>query len=53
MTCATGKIASSTNIITRVSKDRMTWQSRDRIVGGENPLDNAEIPITCKPPPPM
>ena len=34
-----GKIASSTNVITRVSNDRMTWQSRDRIVGGETTPD--------------
>ena len=30
-----GKTASSTNVTTMVSKDRMTWQSRDRIVGDE------------------
>ena len=48
-----GKVASSTNIITRVSKHRMTWQSRDRIIGGEKTPDIAEIPITRKPPPPM
>jgi uncharacterized protein (TIGR02246 family) len=45
-----GKIASATNIITRVCKDRMTWQQRDRIVGGEKTPDIAEIPITRKPP---
>jgi len=48
-----GKLASATNIITRVSKHRMTWQSRDRIVGGEKAPDVEEIPITRKPPPPM
>jgi len=48
-----GKIASATNIITRVSKDRMTWQQRDRIVGGEKTPDIAKVPITRKPPPPM
>jgi uncharacterized protein (TIGR02246 family) len=48
-----GKIASATNITTRVSKDRMTWQQRDRIVGGEKTPDVAEVPITRKPPPPM
>jgi uncharacterized protein (TIGR02246 family) len=48
-----GKIASATNVITRASKDRMTWQSRDRIVGGEKTPDIAEIPIARKPPPPM
>ncbi len=40
-----GKMASATNIITRVCKDRMTWQQRDRIVGGEKTPDIAEIPI--------
>ncbi len=48
-----GKAASSTNIITRVSKDRMTWQSRDRVVGGEKTPDIETIPIVRKPPPPM
>ncbi len=48
-----GKIASATNITTRVSKHRMTWQQRDRIVGGQKTPDIAEIPITRKPPPPM
>ncbi len=47
-----GKIASATNVITRVSKDRMTWQQRDRIVGGEKTPDIAETPITRKPPTP-
>ncbi len=47
-----GKIASATNVITRVSQDRMTWQQRDRIVGGEKTPDIAETPITRKPPPP-
>jgi hypothetical protein len=47
-----GKVASATNIITRVSKDRMTWQQRDRIVGGEKTPDIAETPITRKPPAP-
>jgi uncharacterized protein (TIGR02246 family) len=48
-----GKIASATNVITRVSKDRMTWQQRDRIVGGEKTPDIAETPITRKAPPPL
>ena len=47
-----GKIASATNIITRVSKDRMTWQQRDRIVGGEKTPDIAETPIMRQPPTP-
>jgi uncharacterized protein (TIGR02246 family) len=48
-----GKIASATNTTTRVSKDRMTWQQRDRIVGGEKTPDIAEVPITRRPPPPL
>ncbi len=48
-----GKIASSTNILTRASKDRMTWQQRDRIVGGEKTPDIAAIPITRRAPPPL
>jgi uncharacterized protein (TIGR02246 family) len=48
-----GKIASATNITARVSKDRMTWQSRDRIVGGEKMPDIEEIPIARKPPAPQ
>jgi len=47
-----GKVASATNIITQVSKDRMTWQQRDRIVGGEKTPDIAETPITRSPPTP-
>jgi uncharacterized protein (TIGR02246 family) len=47
-----GKAASSTNITTLVSKDRMTWQSRDRVVGGEMTPDIEEIPIARKPPAP-
>ena len=47
-----GKVASATNIITQVSKDRMTWQQRDRIVGGEKTPDIAETPITRNPPTP-
>jgi uncharacterized protein (TIGR02246 family) len=30
-----GRVASSTNVLTHVGKDRMTWQSRDRVVGDE------------------
>ena len=48
-----GKIASATNITTQVSNHQMTWQQRDRIVGGEKTPDIAEIPITRKPPPPL
>jgi hypothetical protein len=48
-----GKFASSTNILTSVGKDRMTWQSHDRIVGGDVMPDIEETPIVRKPPPPM
>ncbi len=48
-----GKVASATNIISRVSKDRMTWQQRDRTIGGEKTPDIAETPITRKPPLPQ
>jgi uncharacterized protein (TIGR02246 family) len=45
-----GKAASSTNIITWVAKDRLTWQSRDRIVGDEKTPDVEQIPIVRRPP---
>jgi len=47
-----GKVASATNVTTRVSKDRMSWESRDRMVGGEAQPDVGPIPIVRKPPPP-
>jgi uncharacterized protein (TIGR02246 family) len=48
-----GKSASSTNITTMLSKDRMTWQSRDRLIGGEKMPDVEEVPIVHKPPKPL
>ena len=48
-----GKPASSTNITTMLSKDRMTWQSRDRLIGGEKMPDIEEVPIVHKPPKPL
>ncbi len=45
-----GETASKTTIITRVSRNRMTYQSRDRIVGRERLPDIKEIPIVRKPP---
>ncbi len=48
-----GKSASSTNITTMLSKDRLTWQSRDRIIGGDKMPDVEELPIVRKPPKPM
>jgi uncharacterized protein (TIGR02246 family) len=47
-----GKPASATNIITLLNKDRRTWQSRDRVVGGQALADMEEIPIVRKPPEP-
>jgi uncharacterized protein (TIGR02246 family) len=47
-----GKPGSSTNVTTRVSKDRMSWESRDRVVGGEAQPDVGPIPIVRKPPKP-
>lgn len=48
-----GKPASSTNIITRAGRDRMTWQSRDRTVGGEPQADIVEVAVVRPPPKPM
>ena len=47
-----GKPASATNTITLVGKDRMTWQSSNRAVGGEKLFDIEEIPIVRQPPQP-
>jgi uncharacterized protein (TIGR02246 family) len=47
-----GRPASATNTITLVGKDRMTWQSRNRVVGGEKLPDIEEIPIVRQPPQP-
>ena len=47
-----GKTASSTNITAMTGKDRMTWQSRDRIVGDDVLPDIEPIPIVRKPPQP-
>jgi uncharacterized protein (TIGR02246 family) len=48
-----GKPAWATNIITRVTKDRLTWQSRDRMVGGEPAPGTGELTVVRKPPKPM
>ena len=40
-----GKPASATNVLTRAAKDRMTWQSRDRVIGGEMTPNIEEITI--------
>jgi uncharacterized protein (TIGR02246 family) len=48
-----GKPASSTNVLTRVAKHRMTWQSRDRVIGDEVMPNIEGISIVRKPPKPM
>ena len=48
-----GKPISSTSVLTRVAKDRMTWQSRDRVIGDEQMPNIGEISIVRKPPTPM
>ena len=45
-----GKAASSTAITTFVAKDRMKWQSRDRVVDDERLPDTKEILIVRKAP---
>ena len=47
-----GSPASATNVTTRVTKDRMTWQSRDRVVGDDLMPNIEEIVIVRKPPQP-
>ena len=47
-----GETASSTNVITMKTKDRMTWQSRDRVVGDETKPNVEEIAIVREPPKP-
>lgn len=50
---ANGQIRSSTTILTRLSKDHATYQSRDRVVGGVVEPDLEPIPIVRKAPAPM
>jgi uncharacterized protein (TIGR02246 family) len=45
-----GEPASATNILTSLGKDRMSWQSRDRSVGGEMAPDT-DVYIIVRPPP--
>ena len=47
-----GHPASSTNILTHVAKDRMTWQSRDRVVGDEIMPNVEPIVVVRKAPTP-
>jgi uncharacterized protein (TIGR02246 family) len=48
-----GEPASSTNVITRRGRDRLTWQSRDRTIGGEPTPDVGEVTVVRTPPKPM
>ena len=45
-----GQPASATNIITRLGKDRMSWQSVDRTIGGAAVPGIDEFTIVRKPP---
>jgi uncharacterized protein (TIGR02246 family) len=47
-----GKSASSTNYMTRLRKHRLTWESRDRFIGGEKTTDISPITIAREPPTP-
>ena len=50
---ADGHAASATNTITRVAKDRATWQSRDRVIGDKTEQDIEKVPLVRKPPMPQ
>ena len=45
-----GQLASATNIITRLGKDRASWKSVDRTIGGAAVLGIDEFTIVRKPP---
>lgn len=47
-----GRVRSATNILTRHGPDHASYQSRDRINGGEVQPDLAPVPIVRKPPQP-
>lgn len=47
-----GHKASASNFTTQMSRDRMTWQSRDRILGDIVLPDVEPIPVVRKPPEP-
>lgn len=48
-----GRSASSTNVLTHVGKDRMTWQSRDRVVGDDVMPNIEPVTIVRKAPSPQ
>ena len=47
---ADGRMASGTNVFTRVDDHRMVWQALDCVVGGEQVADTGKIVIVRKPP---
>ena len=47
-----GKICSSTHTITIVNKDRMEFQTTDRVVGMEKKPDGKKIIVVRRPPMP-
>lgn len=47
-----GRVRSATNILTRLGPDHATFQSRDRVTGGEVLPDREPVPIVRKPPEP-
>jgi uncharacterized protein (TIGR02246 family) len=49
---ADGRMASGTNIFTRIDDHRIEWQALDFIVGGERMPDTGKITIVRKPPAP-
>jgi uncharacterized protein (TIGR02246 family) len=47
-----GRTTSATQVLTRLSKDRLHWKSTDRTLGGETREDVAEYTMVRKPPEP-
>jgi uncharacterized protein (TIGR02246 family) len=47
-----GEPASATNVLTSLGKDRMSWQSRDRMVGGQATPDTEAVIAVRSPPKP-
>jgi len=48
-----GETATATNTITILSKDQMTWQSRDRTIGSRVVPDTQEVVVVRPPPSPQ
>ncbi len=47
-----GRMASGTNVFTKIDDHRMAWQALDCVVGGERIADTGKIVIVRKPPAP-